>query len=51
MVVSLSQELFEAVELGGRSVRLLGISLSNLGGEERSFRTSHVESSIRLVLF
>ena len=50
-IVALAQELFEAVELEERSVRLLGISLSNLGGEERSFRTSYVESSVQLVLF
>jgi DNA polymerase-4 len=50
-IVSLAQELFEAVELEGRNVRLLGISLSNLGGEERSFRGSRLESSVQLVLF
>ena len=38
--ISLAQELFEAVDLDGRSVRLLGISLSNLGD-------SHLESEMR----
>jgi len=50
-IVSLAQELFEAVNLEGRNVRLLGISLSNLGSEEQSFRASDLESSIQLVLF
>ncbi len=50
-IVSLAQELFEAVELEGRNVRLLGISLSNLGSEERSIGVSPIESSIQLVLF
>ena len=50
-IVALAQALFEAVNLEGRHVRLLGISLSNLGGEERSFRASDLESSIQLVLF
>ena len=50
-IVTLAQALFEAVNLEGRHVRLLGISLSNLGSEERSFRGSQIESSIQLVLF
>jgi DNA polymerase-4 len=50
-IVLLAQELFEAVELAGRSVRLLGISLSNLGCEEHSFRASQRESSVQLALF
>ena len=50
-IVSLAQELFEAVNLEERNVRLLGISLSNLGGEERSIGVSPLESSIQLVLF
>ena len=50
-IVTLAQELFEAVNLEGRHVRLLGISLSNLGSEERSFRRSQIESSMQLVLF
>ncbi|BAS59683.1 DNA polymerase IV [Leptolyngbya boryana] len=43
IVTSLAQELFEAVDLEGRSVRLLGISLSNLG-------TSHLGSETRAAL-
>jgi len=43
-IVSLAQELFEAVELEGRNVRLLGISLSNLGGEERTIVPLQKES-------
>jgi DNA polymerase IV len=50
-IVSLAQELFEAVDLAGRSVRLLGISLSNLGGEERSLRSSQPETLVQLALF
>jgi DNA polymerase-4 len=50
-IVALAQELFEAVELEGRNVRLLGISLSNLGCEERSLGASPLESSIQLALF
>ena len=50
-IVALAQALFEAVNLEGRNVRLLGISLSNLGSEEQSFRASDLESSIQLVLF
>jgi len=50
-IVTLAQALFEAVNLEGRYVRLLGISLSNLGGEEQSFRAFDLESSIQLVLF
>ena len=50
-IVSLAQELFEAVELEGRNVRLLGISLSNLGCEERLIGVSLLESSVQLVLF
>ena len=50
-IVSLAQELFEAVELEGRSVRLLGISLSNLGGEAHLVGASQLESSVQLVLF
>ena len=50
-IVALAQALFEAVNLEGRRVRLLGISLSNLGSEERSFRGSQIESSMQLVLF
>ncbi|KAM3096144.1 hypothetical protein ACKFKF_23440 [Phormidesmis sp. 146-12] len=50
-IVSLAQTLFEAVELEGRSVRLLGISLSNLGGEERSLGALQPESLVQLALF
>jgi len=50
-IVTLAQALFEAVNLEGRHVRLLGISLSNLGSEERSLRGSQIESSMQLVLF
>ena len=47
--ISVAQELFEAVKLSGRSVRLLGISLSNLG---ESRLESEVRSSIvQLALF
>jgi DNA polymerase-4 len=50
-IVLLAQELFEAVELEGRNVRLLGISLSNLSCEERSFGALRSESLIQLALF
>ncbi|MBW4422689.1 MAG: DNA polymerase IV [Myxacorys californica WJT36-NPBG1] len=51
-IVLLAQELFEAVELEGRSVRLLGISLSNLVSEERFVQTATPkESLVQLVLF
>ncbi|MBW4422258.1 MAG: DNA polymerase IV [Myxacorys californica WJT36-NPBG1] len=58
-IVALAQELFEAIDLEGRSVRLLGISLSNLG-EERlaqsatpngSFGASRSASLMQLTLF
>ncbi len=49
-IVSLAQELFEAVELEGRNVRLLGISLSNLGWE-RTIAPLQSESLVQLALF
>jgi DNA polymerase-4 len=48
-IVSLAQELFEAVDLAERNVRLLGISLSNLGGDERLLARN--ESLVQLALF
>lgn len=47
-VISVAQELFETVDLAERSVRLLGISLSNLGASRLETET---RSLVQLALF